>query len=114
MGDDLWMARYLLHRVAEVHLEHGDSLDRNDLTKMLNQIEQLLKMCPRISFGQMYSTRALRRRVTLVIFQRNSDHVRSLDQYYHLEPVDNVTRNFMAKMDFQVSILGFNFEYCFS
>ena len=36
MGDDLWMARYLLHRVAEVH---GDSLDHNDLTKMLNQIE---------------------------------------------------------------------------
>ena len=39
MGDDLWMARYLLHRVAEVHLEHEDSLDRNDLTNMLNQIE---------------------------------------------------------------------------
>ena len=39
MGDDLWMARYLLHRVAEVHLEHGDSLKRDNMTKMLNQIE---------------------------------------------------------------------------
>ena len=39
MGDDLWMARYLLHRVAEVHLEQSYSLDHNDLTKMLNQIE---------------------------------------------------------------------------
>ena len=90
MGDDLWMARYLLHRVAEVHLGHGDSLDRNDLTKMLNQIEQLLKMGPRIFWPNGLH------RVAGVHLEHgdslNQDNMTNM--LYQIEPAENVTLDF--------------------
>ena len=86
MGDDLWMARYLLHRVAEVHLVHGDSLDRDDLTKMLNQIEPA-EMWPRICWPNGLH------RVAEVHLEHgdslNRDNMTKM--LYQIEPAENVT-----------------------
>ena len=82
MGDDLWMARYLLHRVAEVHLEHGDSLDRNDLTKL-----KLLKMGPRICWPNgLY-------RVAGVHLEHGDslNHDNMTNMLYQIEPAENGT-----------------------